>query len=220
VRSRNVSSNLAFRPNVDGSIPKETGFATSFHMGAYVHQIVMPARRVDPRLIHPLLLHLLLDAPPAPNPVGVSGIKMDAPTIDEVINRTDLGFRVPDSFKGYFSDDTLREIRDTFSAMRSSPNFAPPADFAFATIMVKVVVRMFWIAHNVPVSNKVESSRKQAVYNFKSTNLFKFAVRQPGSASQSCKSGADRSTTGVSPRGYTSYSSRGQNISAAIQRVK
>lgn len=159
---------LCCRPNLDGSIP-----STTFHKGAFLHQIIVPAAKLDPRLIHPLLLHILLDLTDNSIPVGTIGSTL---ALGHIVSDTlaaldaDSNASVPETFKLLFTETFVIELRNTLASFNSSP--AQEATLA-PDLAVRLVLRLFWSAHNIPVHASVETCRKTAVFHFKAPSVFR-----------------------------------------------
>jgi hypothetical protein len=147
----------------------------SFNKGAHLLQVIIPANRVDPRLFHPLLLHLLLEQPGRSNPVN-SNIRLpdakEVPSMQDILKDGCPG-DVPPAFQELFSIEVTERLVSTFGQLPPSPSSPVPTSAAYADAMVKTVLRMFWTAHNTPSTKLVEASRKAAVFHFKPASIFR-----------------------------------------------
>jgi hypothetical protein len=77
---------------------------------------------------------------------------------------------VPETFKLLFTEAFVSELRNTLASFNSSP--AQQATLA-PDVAVRLVQRLLWSGHNIPVHPSVETCRKSAVFHFKAPAVFR-----------------------------------------------
>ena len=139
----------------------------------------MPASKLDPRLIHPLLLHVLLDIPGVSNPVAVNIAKLPGPSVPEVLETLNDLACIPKTFQQLFDTKFVQSLRETLAGINSSPQIAVP--HIPSDTLEQLVLRMFWATHNLPVHPTLDTSRRTLVFQVRPQYIFRAGKAPAGS---------------------------------------
>jgi hypothetical protein len=156
-------------PKLDGSIPTQNGQVKEpFTQGAYVHIVMVPARKVDIRCFHPLLLNFLFMPEGLVNDDGKLVSAADICNAASVAGAAAKAFKRPGVAHLFFDimeETFIQDIKDQLLRLPSSTCHAANQDLKEEDMYQHLlVVHRFWVMHNQPLSVYNDTVRKQMAY--------------------------------------------------------